>query len=282
MIRLFQVPYDSGHRSVRMGCGPEHFVKHGAAERLQLAGHEVHTAVVEPTATWRAEIGTAFELHRALAGAVREAVRADDFPLVLSGNCNSAVGVIAGLPENTGIIWFDAHGDFATPDTTESGFLDGMGLAIVTGRCFTRLAQTIPGFAPVPDEHVLTVGMRALDPAEVEGFAASEIARVSVAQVREGGLAEQLDVLRAKVGQVYVHVDLDVIDPSVAPANYAAAKGGLYPEELTRSLCAIREQFTVLAATLASYDPAGDPDAELLEVGFEVMQALNGGVGDGR
>lgn len=278
MVQLLQVPYDSGHRSTRMGRGPEHFVAHGAAERLHLAGHEVHTTVIEPDSAWRAEIKTAFELHRALAGAVRETIRAGDFPLVLSGNCNSAVGVMAGLPSNTGVIWFDAHGDFATPDTTESGFLDGMGLAIATGRCFTSLGRTIPGFVPVPDRHILTVGMRALNPAEVESFAVSGIAQVSVAQVREGGLAEQLEALRSKVEHIYVHVDLDVIDPSVAPANYAAAAGGLHPEELTHALRAIKERFTVVASTLASYDPDYDPNARLLEVGFEVMRVLSGGV----
>lgn len=261
-----------------MGRGPKHFVAHGAAERLHLAGHEVHTTVIEPDSAWRAEIKTAFELHRALAGAVRETIRAGDFPLVLAGNCNSAVGVMAGLPSNTGVIWFDAHGDFATPDTTESGFLDGMGLAIATGRCFTSLGRTIPGFVPVPDRHILTVGMRALNPAEVESFAVSGIAQVSVAQVREGGLAEQLEALRSKVEHIYVHVDLDVIDPSVAPANYAAAAGGLHPEELTRALRAIKERFTVVASTLASYDPDYDPNARLLEVGFEVMRVLSGGV----
>lgn len=281
MVQLFQVPYDSGHRGTRMGRGPEHFVDRGAVTRLHLAGHKVRRAVIDPTSSWRAEIKTAFELHRALSGAVREAVRAGDFPLVLAGNCNSAVGVMAGLPSNTGIIWFDAHGDFATPDTTESGFLDGMGLAIVTGRCFTSLGRTIPGFVPVPDAHILTVGMRSLGAAEVESFTVSGIAQVSVAQVREGGLAERLEALRSRVEYVYVHVDLDVIDPSVAPANYAAAAGGLYPEELTRALNAIKERFTVVAATLASYDPDYDPNARLLEVGFEVMRVLGAGVDAG-
>ena len=277
MVRLLQVPYDSGHRSTRMGRGPEHFVAHGAAERLHLAGHEVHRTVIEPDSAWLAEIKTAFELHRVLSGAVRETVRAGDFPLVLAGSCNSAVGVMAGLPGNTGVIWFDAHGDFATPDTTKSGFLDGMGLAIVTGRCFVSPGRAIPGFIPIPDEHILTIGTRSLDTAEVESFAVSGIVQVSVAQVREGGLAERLEALRSKVERVYVHVDLDVIDPSVAPANYAAAAGGLHPEELTYALHAIKERFTVVAATLASYDP----DARLLEVGFEVMRVLSGGVNNG-
>lgn len=127
MVQLLQVPYDSGHRSTRMGRGPEHFV-HGAAAHLQLAGHKVRRAVIDPTSTWRAEIKTAFELDRALARAARETVRAGDFPLVLSGNCNSAISVMAGLPSDTGLIWFDAHGDFATPDTTKAASSTAWGL----------------------------------------------------------------------------------------------------------------------------------------------------------
>jgi arginase len=65
---------------------------------------------------------------------------------VLSGNRNSALGALAGLREqNCGMIWFDAHGDFNTPEITESGFFDGMGMAIAAGHCWKKLAATIPG-----------------------------------------------------------------------------------------------------------------------------------------
>ena len=202
MIYLLQVPYDSGHRGVRMGRGPERFTERGAAEWLRLAGHEVHLTVVEPASAWRAEIRTAFELHHALAETVHEAIQEGALPLVLAGNCNTAVGVMAGLPDNTGVIWFDAHGDFSTPDTSESGFLDGMGLAILTGRGFSRLTQTIPRFSPVPDDHILTVGMRSLDADEVERFATAEMLQLGVTQLREGGLAEHLEVLRSRVEAV--------------------------------------------------------------------------------
>ncbi len=82
-------------------------------------------------------------------------------------------------------------------------------------------------------------------------------------------------MLRSRVGAVYVHLDLDVLDPSVAPANYAAATGGLHPDELVAALRLIRERFRVVAATLASYDPEYDPDARLLEVGLEALAVLS-------
>ena len=66
-----------------------------------------------------------------------------------------------------------------------------------------------------------------------------------------------------------------MLDPSVAPANYAAAAGGLQPDELIAALRLIKERFTVVAATVASYDPEYDPDARLLEVGFEALAVLS-------
>ena len=77
-------------------------------------------------------MATAFELHGLVSGRVRQAIAEGGFPLVLSGNCNTAaIGAIAGAgPEDLGIVWFDAHGEFNTPETTTTGFIDGMGLAI--------------------------------------------------------------------------------------------------------------------------------------------------------
>jgi arginase len=89
---------------------------------------------------------------------------------VLSGNCNSALGTLAGLNErNCGMIWFDAHGDFNTPKTTESTFLDGMGMAIAAGHCWKKLATTIPWFSPLLDSNIIHVGGRDFDRGEREG-----------------------------------------------------------------------------------------------------------------
>ena len=126
-IRLLLVPYDSGQRNVRMGAGPEHLCAAGLEKHLAAQGHQVDSEVIEPASrNWRAEVQTSFELMRVVANHVRAARTARRFPVVLSGNCLAAVGVIAGLGPGTGVIWIDAHGDFNTPQTTTSGFLDGM------------------------------------------------------------------------------------------------------------------------------------------------------------
>ena len=90
---------------------------------------------VEATGESWNEVGASMEVVAALRDAVREIVAAGDFPLVLGGVCSSSLGVLAGLgsPPDLGVVWFDAHGDFNTPETTPTGFFDGMPLAMLTG-----------------------------------------------------------------------------------------------------------------------------------------------------
>jgi arginase len=104
--RLLLVPYDSGQRNVRMGAGPEHLRASGLKEHLVAQGHDVDLQVIEPASqSWRAEVQTSFELMRVVAENVRSSRAAKRFPVVLSGNCNAAIGVIAGLGSRTGVVW---------------------------------------------------------------------------------------------------------------------------------------------------------------------------------
>ena len=118
-IQLLLVPYDSGQRGWRCGAGPEHLVRAGLPAHLQRQGHIVTAIhIIEDDPAYPpAEIRTAFELARRLATTVRSARTAGHFPLVLSGNCNTAVGTLSGLtPAGRATFWFDAHGDCNTPE----------------------------------------------------------------------------------------------------------------------------------------------------------------------
>ena len=182
-VDLLLLPYVSAHRDERMGAGPNALVAGGLHSRLEQRGHCVHRVVsIEPPAeSWRAEIRTAFELAAALTTAVRATRDAGRFPLVLTGNCGpAALGTMAALPDGTPVLWADEHGDFNTPETTTGGFLDGMALATLTGRCWTQLARAqIPGHMPVAEEHVWLLGARDLDPAEADALRHSAINRIA-------------------------------------------------------------------------------------------------------
>ena len=145
-IAIVAVPYDSARRGERMGGGPEQLLGAGLAEGLARAGHDVRIQLVEaPAERWRAEIGTAFTLAVGVSLAVRSAIDGGEFPLILSGNCGpAALGAVGGLGGASSVFWFDAHGDFNTPETTVGGFLDGMSLAMLAGRCWAGLARSVP------------------------------------------------------------------------------------------------------------------------------------------
>jgi arginase len=134
-IQIFKVPYDCGYKEKRQGLGPQRFFEYHIDRQLEADGHQVTISQINSRSDFPIEVMTAFELSRLLAAEVRGAVENGFFPVVLSGNCNSCLGTISGIgPENLGVVWFDAHGEFNTPETTLSGFLDGMPLAVATGR----------------------------------------------------------------------------------------------------------------------------------------------------
>jgi arginase len=284
-VHTILVPYDSGHRGARMGRGPLHVREHGAIGRLRTSGHDVTESTIEDVALFPTEIGTAFALHRALAERVRATVASGDFPLILAGNCGSSLGTVSGVRAATpnadsglGVIWLDAHGDFNTPDTTTSGFLDGTALATLTGQCWQTLTASIPGFRPVSDAHVVLIGARDLDPAEETALAQSRVARVEAARMQTAGAEAALDdaltTLAHHVSRVYLHIDLDVHEPAEARANQYAVPGGLSPSTVRDLVRVVAGRFSIVAAALTAYDPSYDADGRMLEAAAGLMQEI--------
>jgi arginase len=274
------VAYDSGHPGLRMGAGPKHLVQNGLGEALRAEGRRVRSETIRPEREPLVEVATAFELDRLVSRKVRAAVSGGEFPLVLSGNCNTSVGTLAGAgPEGLGVVWFDAHADFNTPDTTTTGFSDGMGLAIAVGHCWNAMAEGVPGFSAVAEENVVLAGVRDVDLAEQERLDASRVAVIGAGRIEteglRGALAPALDTLRSRVSRVYVHIDLDVLDAAkVGKANEFASEGGLDAEELEAALSMVCGRFEVAACGIASYDPAFDADGRVLRAALTSAKAL--------
>ena len=252
-ITVLLAPYDSGRLRERMGRGPEHVFETSVKPLLSRLGHDVRVETVTAPDAFTAEIKTAFVLNGLVSERVR-AARADGrFPLVLSGNCNTAVGTISGCGcEDTGVVWFDAHGEATTPDTTRSGFLDGMPISILTGQCWRNLAATIPGFRAIAGNRIVLVGARDVEASESELLERVGVRRLATGQGLEGAVAT-LDG-----GGVYLHLDLDVLDPAEANWNEWPTPDGLRVHEIASAVAAIRKR--VHAAGVASYDPASDGD----------------------
>jgi arginase len=137
-----------------------------------------------------------------------------DRPLVLAGDCLSSLATVAGLQRrnrDVSVIWLDAHGDFNTPAISTSGYLAGMSLAMLTGRAFELIGQPI-GLRPVPDERVVLVDARDLDPAERDLLDASRIRRVAADPRAVRDATAELSA-----SDIYVHLDVDIIDSRQVP-----------------------------------------------------------------
>ena len=286
-ISIIVVPYDSGNPGLRMGQGPEHLLANGLIEALRSEGRRPSVTTLRHEGEPPAEVSTAFELQGLVSERVRLSLADGEFPMVLSGNCNTAaLGAPAGFGrEGLGIIWFDAHGEFNTPETTTSGFIDGMGLAIAVGHCWKQMAGGVPGFSPVPEENVVMAWVRDVDPVERERLDVSGVAVVAADHIETDGaraLAGPLDDLKARVDKVYVHLDLDVLDAGkVGKANEFASEGGPNTEELEAALGMVGERFEVAACGIASYDPSFDQDGRVLRAALASASVLTRGPGPG-
>jgi arginase len=254
--RLVDVPYDCGVFGARMGRGPSFLIEHGLEQSLAQAGHRVRTEPVRLSPTFHTEWDALVALQGRVAGAVRSAVRARERAIILSGNCGpAALGALAALgPRSTAVCWFDAHGDFNTPETSPSGFLDGMALAIATGGCWVAAAPRLDAFEPVPEDHVLQIGVRSTDRGEETRLTRSRMTRLDV---HEGNrLSASLQQIAADA--LYLHIDLDVIDEAELRANAYAVPGGLAVDQLIAMIMTAGHQLPVAAVALTALDPACD------------------------
>jgi arginase len=273
--RLIAVPYDSGVRGWRMGAGPDRLLAAGLEARLCAVGHAVSTEHVElPAGAATAEIAATFALAAQLAARVRAARVEGALPIVLAGNCASAIGTLSGLDDAApAIIWLDAHADLNTPDTTRSGFLDGMALAIATGRCWDAMAAAVPGFRPIPDPNVCLIGTRDLDPAEADLLRASAI-RVVHPHYAFLEMTPALDAISDRAQAAYLHIDLDVLDPEEGRVNQFATPGGFLLGQVMAVIRSIRQRFEIGAVALTAYDPACDPQGRICAAAEVILREV--------
>ncbi len=254
------MPYELGGLREGVGRGPERLLEHGIEDALGACRARVSTELVELDEDFSNEIDASFALIRRVADRVRAAIHEGAFPVVLSGSCIAAVGIVPGLDEPApGVVWFDAHRDFNCPETTTSGYFDGMGLAILTGGAWQGLLATVPGARPVPESAVILAGARSLDPPEKPRLEASAVAwppPASIGSARR--LEEAIAVMDPAPSGLDLHVDLDVLDTTEAQVNIYSASGGLSAALLEELVSAVLVGGDVRALSMTAYDPECD------------------------
>ena len=260
-VTIILASYDSGHYHGGCGQGPDAIIAGGLVDELALHGHEATVEDIEKVTEddeQAREVSTGFAVCDAVAGHVAGAIGLGRFPIVLAGNCLTTAGAVAGEKADS-VVWFDQHADLNTPETSTSGFLDGMAVATLLGRCWRPLAGAIPGFAPIEPQRAMLVGVRDVDPAE-EGLL-KEQSILSVQCSEAAGKAASL--MEAGALRTHLHIDLDVHDPEVLQVNRYAAPGGPSPDQLRKAVIGAADALPIVGVTLSAYDPIVDPSGEV-------------------
>jgi arginase len=207
-------------------------------------------------------------LHKEIAKHVFETITNGDVPVSIAGDCCTAIGVMAGLQRvdiEPLFIWFDAHGDFNTWETTPSGFLGGMPLAMIAGLGEQTMADAV-GLQPVDHEHIILTDGRDLDPGEKELIAGSKVLHMS----------DPMDLLQYDFRDrpIYVHFDTDIVNPLDAPAMNYVAPGGPRAEELGKVFRHIAQTGLVKAISVSTWNPELDEDGRSKETAMNLLQEL--------
>ena len=268
---LIGAPVDSGQR--RPGClmGPDAFRTAGLPAALNGLGHAVEDmgnlspAAHEPDATGGRlhKPNRTIGWTRALARAA-EAAMARGLPIFLGGDHSLSLGSVSGVAAHAAtqgrpqfVLWLDAHSDFHTPETTATGNLHGTPLAYVTGRAgFAGFPEVLH---PVPEENICIIGLRSVDHAEREAFRQSRIRRHDMREIDETGvaglLAPFLETVAAAGGMLHVSLDVDFLDPGVAPAVGTTVPGGATIREAHLAMEMVSDSGLLTSLDLVELNP---------------------------
>jgi arginase family enzyme len=270
--------------------GPRTMAEGGIQQQLAALGAKVRVDAAALTADESTEYGGWKRLGMALghfAGIVSRNEREGYFTVGLLATCPSMPGLVAGLqhsgptrePLRIGMLWLDAHPDFNTPETTRSGSLGGMPVAVATGRALQRMRLDATLDPPLPDIHVVMGGVRLVDPLEQHLLDESRIEQLTVDDLRHATPAvfRELDRLAKITDKIYVHIDMDVLAEREVMAHQNKVPGGPTSEELAALFEQIFARYPTASAigfaTIPSPDEGG---VALAAVNRMIMGAVRG------
>lgn len=283
-VALVKMPYVGERNVPDTSRGPDYLEEGGIRKLLEQQGVQVMpTATVALTPDEEKAYGS--WNHLALASGdmgklIAEERRNGYLPVGLLANCNGLLGMLSGLqhsgltskPLRVGMVFIDAHGDFNTPETTLSGMLGGMPVAIAAGQCLTRM-RIKAGLEPaIPTRHIVEACVRDTDPLEQELLDRSEIQQLTLEDVRtrSANLQREMKRLSEATDAIYIHVDMDVLDPKEVPGVALPVPGGPTSAELA---AALTEMFKYEKA--AAFGVAAMPFDERDKTGISRQAAYN-------
>jgi arginase len=237
-----------------------------AAERLALPDWIIN----KPLLQGNGQLARMSIVHRHLADIVANTVQSGYRPVSIAGDCCTVIGVLAGLQRagvNPRLVWLDAHGDFNTWETTPSGFIGGMPLAMIVGRGEQTLLQAA-ALTPLPERDVILANARDLDPGERELLQQSRVRHVlDVASIPQLVSSER---------PIHIHLDTDVIDASEAPAMRYPVKGGPTLNTLREMVARLTNTGRVVGISMTLWDFDQDADKRTERASMTLLKAALG------
>jgi arginase len=290
-VAVIGAPLDLGQGRRGVDMGPSAIRYAGLDARLTEIGRRVEDwGNVETAVAEAAEVGEpnaryllpVLRTCERVAALVKRTAESGAVPLVLGGDHSVAIGSIGGLAAaygSGGVLWLDAHGDLNTPETSPTGNVHGMVLAAVLGlggATFESAALPTPAIDP---ERVALVGVRSLDEGErarvrelgAKVFTMSDVDRLGVERAIRESLAHV-----AGPGYVHVSLDMDVVDPEVAPGVGTPVRGGLSYREAHLALELVAESGLVSSLDVVEVNPIFDRQNETAALAVELVASALG------
>jgi len=205
---------------------------------------------------------------KAVAPQVRSACEQGYFPLILGSEDSVIMGIVEGLqqalPQPVGLVYLDAHADFNTPETTPSGLIGGMDVAILTGRGPDLLTNIFGHKPQLREEQIAIFGARDLDPLEWRTLKESKVHLYTMDRVAKLGAEQAMKDVTEKLlescERIYVHIDIDVLDPSEIKAIHMNVPDGLKLAECTSALQVLRKTGRLCGLAVMVFNARKDPD----------------------
>jgi len=292
-VDVIKQPYGGARNVAEISMNPDYIHASGLERLIEEWGGELIRPIqdVRLNAEQEKQYGEWNRMALAnsnMAKLVREGRSDNVLTIGLEANCNVLLGMLAGLKydddgnkQRVGLVFIDAHGDFNVPETTLSGMLGGMPVAIAAGHALHNIRKTSGLAEPLPMEHIVWGGVRDLDPLEAERFREYEVQQFSVEDVRSlsDALRRQMDELARQVDAIYVHIDMDVLDPDEVPGHDLAVRDGPSSRDLAAAMTLMFTNPKTVALGIAS-TPAGplDPGGVSRQAALNLIEGAIKGV----
>jgi arginase len=293
-IGVLGIPFNVGWKGEGIDEAPQALRAAGLVQQLRSVGLEVRDlGDVEcrlPERDWSnpklLNPAQVIALCKEIAPRVAECVRSGLFPLILGGEDGILMGIVAGLQQalnkRIGLIYLDAHGDFNTPETTPSGLIGGMNVAMVAGHGPEELTTIFVDKPQLPEEAIVLFGTRDLDPAEKLALENSKVTVLSMDHIKKVGAGEAmrkaLKILKPNVDTVYLHMDVDVLGPEDMSALILPVADGLTLTDCESGLEVVGESGMLCGAAFmvfnARKDPMGSEAPKIIRLAKHLAQSM--------